>query len=65
MKSLISKDKEVRITRAMVKKAVTDFLQRGGRIKILPAEPYHSSQVVGGDKWGAYEALHRLEYASA
>lgn len=48
------------ITQNEVSSALAQFLQKGGVIKKLPAQQFHVSETVGGDKYDAYESLTDL-----
>lgn len=48
---------KVPITHEDVQKAIKQYVSKGGQIKVLPSQKVMSVNVIGADKWDAYESL--------
>ncbi|MBT22572.1 hypothetical protein CMK17_21930 [Candidatus Poribacteria bacterium] len=52
-----------KITREEIQKALKEYLNKGGQIKVLPSQKVYVSQYIGAEKYQSYENVHNLLYS--
>ena len=50
------------ISREEIKKAVREFLERGGHVITLPRQNIKTLTIIGEEKYSAYESLQELHF---
>lgn len=53
-------DMEANKSREEIQKAMSHFLSKGGKIKVLPPQKENSRILIEDDKWNAYESMEEL-----
>ena len=50
------------VTHEEISIAMKQFLSKGGQIRVLPKQEMRVVNVIGADKWDAYESLMDLSF---